>query len=40
MLGEGKSLVEVVAARPTAEFDERYGDPTMLVNRAYASLAR
>jgi len=40
MLEEGKSLVEVVAARPTAEFDERYGDPTMLVNRAYASLAR
>jgi glyoxylase-like metal-dependent hydrolase (beta-lactamase superfamily II) len=40
MLKEGKSLVEVVAARPTAEFDERYGDPAMLVDRAYASLAR
>ena len=40
MIEEGKSLVEVVAARPTAEFDERYGDPGLLVNRAYASLSR
>ncbi len=40
MVAEGKSLVEVVAARPTAEFDERYGDPGLLVNRAYASLTK
>ncbi|MGE0621141.1 MAG: MBL fold metallo-hydrolase [Pseudomonadales bacterium] len=40
MIGEGKSLVEVIAARPTAEFDERYGDPALLVNRAYVSLSR
>jgi glyoxylase-like metal-dependent hydrolase (beta-lactamase superfamily II) len=38
MIGAGKTLEEVVAASPTAEFDERYGDPTRLVNRAYRSL--
>lgn len=40
MIGDGKSLEEVVAAKPTAEFDERYGDPAMLVDRAYASLSQ
>lgn len=40
MIDSGKSLVEVIAAKPTAEFDERYGDPALLVNRAYTSLAR
>ena len=27
MIDDGKGLEEVVAAKPTAEFDERYGDP-------------
>jgi glyoxylase-like metal-dependent hydrolase (beta-lactamase superfamily II) len=40
MIDDGKSLEEVVAAKPTAEFDEQYGDPTMLVDRAYASLVQ
>ena len=40
MIGDGKSLQEVKAAMPTAEFNGRYGDPTMLIDRAYASLAR
>jgi len=40
MIEAGKSMVEVIAARPTAEFDERYGDPALLVNRAYVSLSR
>lgn len=40
MIDDGKGLEAVIAAKPTAEFDERYGDPTMLVDRAYASLAR
>ena len=43
MMAEGKSLLEIVAARPTAEFDETYG-PEMnslgLVDRAYTSLKR
>jgi hypothetical protein len=38
VLGAGKTLEEVVAANPTAEVDERYGDPARLVNRAYRSL--
>jgi glyoxylase-like metal-dependent hydrolase (beta-lactamase superfamily II) len=40
MIGEGKSLEEVIAAKPTAEFDERYGDPGLVVDRAYTSLAK
>ena len=40
MIDAGMSLAEVVEAKPTADFDERYGDPTIYVNRAYASLAR
>jgi hypothetical protein len=30
----------VIDAKPTAEFDERYGDPSRLLDRAYASLTR
>jgi glyoxylase-like metal-dependent hydrolase (beta-lactamase superfamily II) len=40
MIDQGKTLEEVVAAKPTAEFDETYGDPGTLVNRGYVSLAR
>ena len=40
LIAAGKTLEEVVAAKPTAEFDERYGDPGLLVNRAFASLSR
>jgi len=40
MIAEGASLEEVIAARPTAEFDARYGDPSSIVNRAYLSLSR
>ena len=40
MIDAGMSLAEVIEAKPTADYDERYGDPTMYVNRAYASLAR
>jgi glyoxylase-like metal-dependent hydrolase (beta-lactamase superfamily II) len=40
MIDQGKTLEEVVAAKPTAEFDETYGDPGILVNRGYVSLAR
>ncbi|MCY3620252.1 MAG: MBL fold metallo-hydrolase [Gammaproteobacteria bacterium] len=43
MMEEGKSLVEIVAARPTADFDETYG-PEMnslgFVDRVYTSLKR
>lgn len=40
MIDQGYSLEQVVAAAPTAEFDERYGDPSRLIDRAYASLSR
>ena len=40
MIDAGMSLEQVVEAKPTADYDERYGDPTIYVNRSYASLAR
>ncbi|HEY5644767.1 MAG TPA: MBL fold metallo-hydrolase, partial [Pseudomonadales bacterium] len=40
MIADGRSMVEVIAAKPTAEFDERYGDPALLINRAFTSLSR
>ena len=40
LIADGADFEAVVAARPTAEFDERYGDPALLVNRAFASLTR
>lgn len=36
----GNSLDDVVAATPTAEYDEKYGNPLLFVNRAYTSLSR
>jgi len=40
MIDAGMSLEDVLAADPTAGFDERYGDPGRLINRAYMSLSR
>ena len=40
MIDRGLSLDEVIAAEPTAEFDDRYGEPAMFIDRAYMSLAR
>lgn len=40
LVESGASLAEVVAARPTAPWDAKYGDPTMFLDRAYASLVR
>ena len=36
----GKTLEEVIAAKPTQDFDAEHGDPTNFVDRAYASLKR
>ena len=38
LVRDGATLVEIMAAKPTAEFDRQYGDPTLLINRAYMSL--
>jgi glyoxylase-like metal-dependent hydrolase (beta-lactamase superfamily II) len=40
LLEAGKTLDEVIAARPTADFDEVFGDPALFVNRAYTSLQK
>ena len=43
MIGEGKSLEEVTAAKPTADFDETFGpeeNSLGFVNRVYTSLVR
>jgi glyoxylase-like metal-dependent hydrolase (beta-lactamase superfamily II) len=38
LIEDGASLEQVIAADPTGEWDEAKGDPTMLLNRAYASM--
>jgi glyoxylase-like metal-dependent hydrolase (beta-lactamase superfamily II) len=40
LIRSGASLEQVVAARPTSDWDEAKGDPTMLLDRAYASMTR
>ena len=40
LIDEGASLDDVVAAAPTADYDEALGDPTIFVNRAYTTLTR
>ena len=38
LIDEGKSLEDVYAAKPTADFDEKMGDNNGFINRAYMSL--
>jgi glyoxylase-like metal-dependent hydrolase (beta-lactamase superfamily II) len=40
LIGSGATLAQVVAARPTSEWDERKGDPASFLNRSYLSLTR
>jgi len=40
LMAEGADLEAVLEARPTAAFDEAFGDPSGFVNRAYASLRK
>lgn len=40
MVRRGRSLEEVVAANPTADYDAAQGDSTNFVNRAYHSIKR
>jgi hypothetical protein len=37
---KGATLEEAMAAKPTAEWDARYGNPMRIINRGYASLTR
>ncbi len=40
LIGSGATLEQVVAARPTSEWDEKKGNPASFINRAYASLSK
>jgi glyoxylase-like metal-dependent hydrolase (beta-lactamase superfamily II) len=40
LVASGATLEQAIAAKPTAEWDARYGDPTRIVNRGYAALTR
>ena len=40
LIADGATLAEVIAANPTAEWDAVKGDPTRLLDRAFASLTR
>ena len=40
LIASGATLQQVVAARPTSEWDEKKGDPASFLNRSYASLTR
>jgi cyclase len=40
LVADGATLEQVAAARTTAEWEEKLGDPTRLIDRAYASLSR
>ena len=40
LVEQGKTLEEVMAAKPTAQYDAKFGDPTQFVNRSYTSIKR
>ena len=40
LVAEGATLEQVIAAQPTAEWDDTYGDPARMIDRAYATLSR
>ena len=40
LIQSGATLEQAIAAKPTAEWDARYGDPMRMVNRGYAALSR
>lgn len=40
MVRRGKTMGEVIAAKPTADYDAAWGDATNFVNRAYTSIKK
>ena len=38
LLKQGMSAADMIAAKPTAEFDAKWGDPTLLIRNAYPGL--
>lgn len=39
LIRDGATLEEIIAANPTSEWDEKRGNPALLLNRAYAGLS-
>ena len=40
LMNAGKSLDEILAAKPLADLNERYGDSAQFIDRVYTSLAK
>jgi cyclase len=40
LIESGATLEQVIAAKPTAAWDEIYGNPAAFIDRAYLSLSR
>ena len=40
MIDDGMSLEEIIAAAPSADFDETFGNPLLFITKAYESLSR
>lgn len=40
MIDRGMSLEQILAAGPTADYDDRYGNPQLFIVKAYESLSR
>ncbi|HMB74408.1 MAG TPA: MBL fold metallo-hydrolase [Gammaproteobacteria bacterium] len=40
LIGAGASLEQVIAAQPTAAWDDEFGDPARMIDRSYLSLSR
>ena len=40
LIADGKTFEQILAAKPTAEFDATFGDPAMFLNRTHASLLK
>ena len=40
LIADGATLEQVVASAPTAAWDDEFGNPAGLIDRAYASLSR
>lgn len=40
LVASGATLEQVIAAKPTADWDAEFGDPGRMIDRAYASLTR
>jgi hypothetical protein len=40
LIDSGAKLEQILAAKPTADWDSDYGNPSAFIDRAYTSLTR